>query len=96
MRRSGGTRDPSAIRKASWRTLCLNWKDRSIMNAPEPIDRTVPEGTGNRVLQGLRCWWRRPSADEYLAAATDTADLERRIRVLERASGGPAFVTFNH
>ena len=67
------------------------------MNDPEPVDRTVLGAEGNRILQGLRRWWRRPSADEqYLAAATDTADLERRMRVLERASGGPAFVTFNH
>ena len=35
-------------------------------------------------------------AERYLAGATDLPDLERRMRVLERASGGPAFVTFNH
>ena len=43
-----------------------------------------------------RWWWSRDAVDEYLAAATDHADIERRLRVLERASGGPAFVTFNH
>src|SRR5262245_22928634 len=37
-----------------------------------------------------------PSAEQYLAEATDLSDLERRMRVLERSSGGPAFVTFNH
>ncbi len=67
------------------------------MNDPEPVDRTVPGAEGNRILRGLRRWWRRPSADErYLAAATDPADLERRMRELEHSSGGPAFVTFNH
>lgn len=49
------------------------------------------------ITQRLRCWLRSESAEErYLAAATDIADLERRARVLERLSGGPAFVTFNH
>ena len=48
-------------------------------------------------MQRLRHWWRpRTTEEEYLAAATDLADLERRMRVLERASGGPVFVTFNH
>jgi len=48
-------------------------------------------------MQRLRCWWRRRTTEEeYLAAATDLADLERRMRVLERASGGPVLVTFNH
>jgi hypothetical protein len=42
-------------------------------------------------------WWRLQDATErYLGAATDHADLERRIRELERTSSGPAFVTFNH
>jgi len=50
-----------------------------------------------RILQRLRRWLRARSADErYLAAATDLADLERRMRVLERADRGPFFVTFNH
>jgi hypothetical protein len=45
----------------------------------------------------LRRWWRPRSVEErYLAAATDHADLERRAQLLERACGGPAFVTFNH
>ena len=34
--------------------------------------------------------------ERYLTEATDLPDLERRMRTLERASGGPAFVTFNH
>jgi hypothetical protein len=54
-------------------------------------------GEQSNMIQWLRCWWRpRTSEEEYLAAATDLADLERRMRVLEHASGGPAFVTFNH
>jgi hypothetical protein len=52
-------------------------------------------------LLALPVLWllRRPPADgidEYLAAAADHADVERRLRWLERASRGPAFVTFNH
>lgn len=48
-------------------------------------------------LASLRRWWRLEGpVEQYLAAATDLADLERRIRVLERASDGPVFVTFNH
>jgi len=35
-------------------------------------------------------------ADSYLASATDHAELERRMRQLERAGDTPMFVTFNH
>ena len=42
-------------------------------------------------------WWRvRDATERYLSAATDHADLERRIRNLERTNSGPSFVTFNH
>jgi len=42
-------------------------------------------------------WWRSQDPEQqYLAAATDLADLERRMRVLERGSGAQIFVTFNH
>jgi len=59
--------------------------------------RASPLAERSNVMQRLRCWWRsRTTEEEYLAAATDLADLERRMRVLERASGGPVFVTFNH
>jgi Protein of unknown function (DUF3563) len=45
----------------------------------------------------FRRWWRHRDIDErYLATATDLADLERRIRGLERDRGRPVFVTFNH
>ena len=51
----------------------------------------------NIFLERLWRWWRPLDRDEeYLAAATDPADLERRLRILERDSGGPQFVTFNH
>ena len=43
-----------------------------------------------------RLWLGVPSRDErYLGAAVDLADLERRMRVLERTRE-PIFVTFNH
>ena len=35
-------------------------------------------------------------AERYLAEATDHADLERRIRELERSDRGPALLTYNH
>jgi hypothetical protein len=51
----------------------------------------------NILPESLRRWWRPLDRDEeYLAGATDPADLERRLGVLERGSGGPQFVTFNH
>jgi hypothetical protein len=34
--------------------------------------------------------------EQYLAAATDLSDLERRMRLLERARAAPVFTTFNH
>jgi len=46
-----------------------------------------------RLWHALRC---PDSEQQYLAAATDLADLERRMRILERAAAGPLFVTFNH
>jgi len=50
-----------------------------------------------RLLGQLRRWLRPLNYDEqYLAAATDAADLERRLRVIEKGAGGPQFVTFNH
>jgi hypothetical protein len=62
-----------------------------------PTGRGGTQGPGTRVLGALRRWWRHGGAEErYLAAATDAPDLERRMRALERASGGPAFPTFNH
>jgi hypothetical protein len=67
------------------------------MNERESFCSASLEAEPNTIVQRLRRWWRSKDPDEqYLAAATDLADLERRIRILERASGGPAFVTFNH
>jgi hypothetical protein len=55
---------------------------------------------GSLVVLALWCMIRMQSAwapaEQYLADATDLPDLERRMRVLERTSGGPAFLTFNH
>jgi Protein of unknown function (DUF3563) len=48
------------------------------------------------VYRFLRWLQARDAGDSYLAAATDLADLERRMRIAERTSQGPAFVTFNH
>ena len=54
-----------------------------------------------RELSTFAAWlqrWLRPldRDEQYLAAATDPADLERRLRVIERGACGPQFVTFNH
>jgi hypothetical protein len=52
-----------------------------------------PEG----IFERLWLWFRSDDAEhQYVCAATDLADVERRMRVLERASVGPPFVTFNH
>ena len=49
------------------------------------------------IVAQLRDWWKGKDPDEeYLAAATDLADLERRMRLLDRGNGGPVFVTYNH
>jgi hypothetical protein len=49
------------------------------------------------LLRRLGRWLRRQDAAErYLDAATDHADLERRLRALERGNCGPALLTFNH
>jgi hypothetical protein len=55
-------------------------------------------GAGRRRLpHDLRSYFRTADAAErYLSLATDHADLERRIRAVERSDRGPALVTFNH
>src|SRR5207244_3728233 len=63
-----------------------------------PAAGAAEHGVGvMRCLAWLGGLWRGgPSRDErYLGAAVDLADLERRMRVLERARE-PIFVTFNH
>ena len=50
-----------------------------------------------RLRQRVRRWLReQDSKERYLAEATDHADLERRIRDLERRNSGPNLMTFNH
>ena len=68
----------------------------------EMSDRELPgnaarESEPGGIVAQLRGWWigRNPD-EEYLAAATDLGDLERRMRLLDRGSGGPVFQTFNH
>jgi hypothetical protein len=56
-----------------------------------------PEAKPRSIAQQVRRWWRSRGREElYLAAATDLADLERRMRVLERTRGGVVFEKFNH
>jgi len=56
-----------------------------------------PAAKPQGIVGRLGSWWRRQDPDQrYLAAATDLADLERRMRILERAGGAPMAVTFNH
>jgi hypothetical protein len=51
----------------------------------------------NSLLERLLRWLRPVDRDEqFLAGATDVADLERRLRIVERRAGGRQFVTFNH
>jgi hypothetical protein len=67
------------------------------MNDREIVANTTRESQPGGILAQLRGWWTGKDADaEYLAAATDLADLERRMRLLDRGSGGPVFETFNH
>ena len=48
-------------------------------------------------FERVRRWLRPVDRDEaYLACATDAADLERRLRAIERCASGPPFATFNH
>jgi hypothetical protein len=50
-----------------------------------------------RIIEHVCSWLQTQDPDEqYLADASDLADLERRVRLLECASRGPMFVTFNH
>ena len=57
----------------------------------------TPRAGSESVVQRPRRWWQsQDAAERYLAEATSHAELERRMRVLERGSRGPAFVTFNH
>lgn len=67
------------------------------MNNRESSCGAAPRARPESIVQRLRRWWRSQDPSErYLAEACSHAELERRMRVLERGSGGPAFVTFNH
>ena len=67
------------------------------MNELQSHARATPQAEGGTALRRLWKWWRPGGTDErYLADATDVADLERRMRILERTSDGPIFQTFNH
>ena len=50
-----------------------------------------------RLCKRVGRWWtgREDAMERYLSAATDHADVERRIRELERRNAGPALLTFN-
>jgi Protein of unknown function (DUF3563) len=67
------------------------------MKDHESFCNTTFEAAPRSFAQRFRHWWKsRDGGEQYLAAATDLADLEHRMRVLERSGGGPAIVTFNH
>ena len=68
-----------------------------LMNDREILGNATRESQPGGIFAQLRGWWTGKNADEeYLAAATDLADLERRMRLLDRGNGGPVFETFNH
>jgi hypothetical protein len=93
-------RDPSAIRKSpppTLRALQRRHERASTMNERELASGAATAAPVNRMIQRFRRWLRRRCTnDQYLADATDLADLERRMRLLERSSVGPMFQTFNH
>jgi hypothetical protein len=67
------------------------------MNDRKSTGNTSIEAEAHSLVRRfLRRWRPRTMAEQYLSDATDLADLERRMRVLERASNAPMFVTFNH
>jgi hypothetical protein len=69
----------------------------SVMNHRESSCGAAARARSESIAQRLRRWWRSQDPSErYLAEATSHAELERRMRVLDRSSGGPVFVTFNH
>ncbi|MGE0312382.1 MAG: DUF3563 family protein [Lautropia sp.] len=55
--------------------------------APAPVSRARPDATSTGLLARLDAWlWRlqQRETEAWLAQATDTADLESRMRSLER------------
>ena len=64
------------------------------MYARESIFAFSIHTVAHRVVSLLMDWWRTRAPEELdLATATDHADLERRMRALERAGSGPTFET---
>ena len=67
------------------------------MNDRQLFGNAPRESAPGGIVAQLRGWWMGKDPDqEYLAASTDLADLERRMRLLDRGIGGPVFETFNH
>jgi len=67
------------------------------MNDRDALCTVSADAKSRSIVRRFWRWWRsRDPEQQYLAAATDLADLERRIRVLERRSSAQVFVTFNH
>lgn len=65
------------------------------MNERDPSGSGNPAPREGGILLRLRHWLRsRDAGERYLAEATDLAELERRMRALERANRGPAIVAF--
>jgi len=67
------------------------------MNDRDALCIVSADAKSRSIVRRFWLWWRSQDPEQqYLAAATDLADLERRMRVLERGSGAQVFVTFNH
>jgi hypothetical protein len=64
--------------------------------APETTPSSRPAIMIEMLKLLIRWLLPRDRSEQYLAAAIDLADLERRMRRLERTPAGPFFVTFNH
>lgn len=93
----GGGRSGAAPSKTAERAIIEEMQRESTMTSHESTGRAFSAVKSSALLEQLRRWWRsRDTSEEYLADAVDLADVERRLRVLERAGSGPAFVTFNH
>ncbi len=58
---------------------------------------SLPTSAPRTLIARLREWCKPREWDaRYLAAASDLADLERRMRTLDQPSYVTLFVTFNH
>ena len=67
------------------------------MNTWSPEGEVFHRAERYGLFERLRRWWHVPDRQgQFLAAATDLADLERRMRMLDRSGSGAIFETFNH